>query len=180
MRIRNLALGLTAVGLLAVGTAAPSPAAEVKKYEATIAAPAPIVSSEFAGHWITTANENPVRQTCPEGGPGDGVFYKFIDLKGDYTHFFVSGPPSTLNEPDPTGGAVITLGTFNDYDVDLFAFDAKCNELELDGSINTMSGIGNASVTAKNKAARYAAIAYFSGPPNLDVVLEASTERIKK
>ena len=180
MRFRTLALGITAVGLLAVATAAPSPAAEVKKFEATLAHPAPIVSSELSGNWVTTANENPIRQTCPGGGDLDGTSYKFFDLQGEFKYFFVSGPPTTVNQPDPTGGAVLTLGTLHDYDLDLFAFDAKCNQLDLDGSINTFSGIGNASVTSKNKLARYAAVAYFNGPPNLKMLLEVSNARILK
>lgn len=172
MRLRTLALGITAVGLLAVGTAAPSPAAEIKKYEATIKAPAPIVSNMTAGHYLTDA----ARQTCPKGGAGDGTFYAFFDLKGDFKHFFVSGPPSTINQPDPAG----LNGTFHDYDLDLYVFDAKCNELDHEGSINLANGIGNASVTTKNKLARYAAVAYFSGPPNLKVTVEASMEKINK
>lgn len=174
MRFRTFALGITAVGLLAVGTAAPSPAAEVKKYEGTIALPAPAVSNATAAHYDGV--DDALRMTCPDPGDGDGVFYKFFDLKGSYTHFFVSGPPSTLNQPDPSP---LALGTIHDYDLDLYAFDEKCNELELDGSIGTTNGIGNGTVVGK-KPARYAAIAYFNGPPNLPVFLEASTEKIKK
>lgn len=174
MRFRTLALGITAVGLLAVGTAAPSPAAEIKKYEGTIALPAPVVSNAAAASYDPAGDA--IRMTCPEAGDGDGVFYKFFDLKGEFTHFFVSGPPSTLNQPDPSP---VGLGTIHDYDLDLYAFDAKCNELEIDGSIGTSNGIGNGTVVGK-KPARYAAVAYFSGPPNLPVLLEASTEKIKK
>jgi len=170
MRFRTLALGITAVGLLAVGTAAPSPAAEVKKFEGTISTPLPVVSNMTAGHYETDA----LRQTCPKGGAGDGVFYKFFDLKGEYKHFFVSGPKSTLNQADPSP---LALGTFHDYDLDLYAFDAKCKELTVEGSINTVNGIGNGTA---NKPARYAAVAYYSGPPNLKVLLEASNEKINK
>ncbi|MBW3537395.1 MAG: hypothetical protein KY395_06470, partial [Actinobacteria bacterium] len=128
MRFRTLAIGIAAVGLLAVGTAAPSPAQDIKEFEATIAMPAPIVAYATAGTYGTDA----ARQTCPEGGAGDGVIYAFFDLEGDYKHFWVSGPDSTLNEPDPSGGAVFTLGTIHDYDLDLHLYDAKCNELEMD------------------------------------------------
>lgn len=175
MRIRTLALGITAVGLLAVGTAAPSPAQEIKEFEATIAAPAPIIAYATAGTYVTDA----ARQTCPEGGAGDGVIYAFFDLKGEYKHFFVSGPESTLNQPDPTGGAVLKLGTFHDYDLDLHLFDAKCNELDVEGSINYLNGIGNGSVAGK-KPARYAAVSYHHGAPNIPVLLEASNSPIKK
>ena len=172
MRFRSIALGITAVGLLAVGTAAPSPAAEVRKYEGTIAAPAPIVANLLAGSY---EGVDQARMVCPDAGDGDGVFYKFFDLKGEFKHFFVSGPPSTLDQPDPSG----LNGTFHDYDIDLYLFDAKCNELEDEGSINKANGIGNASVVGKKPAA-YAAISYFTGPPNLPVVLEASNDKIKK
>ena len=175
MRFRTLALGITAVGLLAVGTAAPSPAAEVKEFEATIAMPAPVIANMTAGSYETDA----ARQTCPEGGAGDGVIYAFFDLKGEYKHFFVSGPDSTLNEPDPTGGAVLTLGTVNDYDLDLYLFDAKCNELDVEGSIMNLNGIGNGSVAGK-KPARYAAVSYHHGAPNISVLLEASNSKITK
>lgn len=171
MRIRNLALAAGVASLLAIGSAAPAPANEVKKFEGTIAAPAPIVANAMAGHY-TGVGDN-ARQVCPKGGSGDGVFYKFFDLKGDFKFFFVSGPPSTINQPDPSG----LNGTFHDYDLDLYVFDAKCKELEGDGSINSANGIGD--LTAR-KPARYAAIAFYSGAPNLKVTLEASNAKIVK
>ena len=172
MRFRTLALGITAVGLLAVGTAAPSPAAEIKEFEATIAMPAPVVAYASAGTYGTDA----ARQTCPEGGAGDGVIYAFFDLEGEYKHFFVSGPDSTLNEGDPSGQG---LGTFHDYDLDLHLYDAKCNELDTEGSINDLNGIGNGSVGGK-KPARYAAVSYHHGAPNIPILLEASNQKINK
>ena len=169
MRFRTLALGITAVGLLAVGTAAPSPAAEVKKFEKTIAAPAPVAANATAGHYET----DKARQVCPSAGAGDGKIYAFFELKEDFKFFFVSGPKSNISQPDPSG----TVGTFHDYDLDLYAFDAKCKELEIVGSITGVNGIGDG--TAK-KPARYAAVAYYSGPPNLKVTLEASNTKIVK
>ena len=173
MRIRNLALGLTAVGLLAVGAATPSPASEVKKFEGTIEMPAPVVSGEMAGHWVTGGD---LRQVCPEPGPGDGIIYKFFDLEGEFKHFFVGGPtPPMINEQEPSGA----WGTVQEYDFDLYLFDAKCNELDVESSITGGAGYGNGSVAGK-KPARYAAVAYFSGPPNMTVVVEASNEKIVK
>lgn len=172
MRFRTLALGLAAVALLATATASPAPAAEVKKYEGTIALPAPVVAAELAADWVSGGA---LRQTCPEPGDGDGVFYKFFDLQGDFQHFFVSGPTPLVNEPDPSG----TYGSFQDYDLDLHVFDAKCNLLEIEGSITGGAGYGNGSVTGK-KPARFAAVSYFAGPPNINVLLEASNEKIKK
>ena len=169
MRFRTLALGITAVGLLAVGTAAPSPAAPVKKFEATIAAPAPVVSNATAGHYLT----DKARQVCPSPGAGNGKIYAFFELKEDFKFFFVSGPKSNINQPSPG----VFSGTVQDYDLDLYVFDAKCKELTVEGSINGANGIGDG--TAK-KPARYAAVAYFSGPPNLKVTLEASNTKIVK
>ena len=172
MRFRTLALGITAVGLLAVGTAAPSPAAEIKKYEGSVAAPAPVLAAELAADWVSGGE---LRQTCPEAGAGDGVFYRFFDLKGEFNHFFVAGPKPVINETEPSG----VYGTVQDYDLDLHVFDAKCNALDIEGSITGGAGYGNGSVTGK-KPARYAAVSYFAGPPNLKFVLEASNEKIKK
>ncbi|HUR48569.1 MAG TPA: hypothetical protein VMY88_03430 [Acidimicrobiales bacterium] len=172
MRLRNLALGITAVGLLAVGTATPSPAAEVKKFEGDIALPLPVVSAELAADYVSGGE---LRLTCPEAGEGDGVVYKFFDLGAEYRHFFVSGPDLMVNEEEPSG----VYGTVQDYDLDLHLFDAKCNILEVDGSITGGAGYGNGSVAGK-KSARYAAVSYFLGAPNIHVTLEASNEKIVK
>jgi len=171
MRFRTLALGITAVGLLAVGTAAPSPAAPIKKFEKTIAAPAPGLANATAGHFDGVGDKG--RQVCPSAGAGDGKIYAFFELKEDFKFFFVSGPKSNINQPSPG----VFSGTVQDYDLDLYVFDAKCKELTVEGSINGANGIGDG--TAK-KPARYAAVAYFSGPPNLKVTLEASNTKIVK
>ena len=171
MRLRNLALGLTAVGLLAVGTAAPSPAAEVKKFEGTIAAPAPVVSNELAG----------MEDFCPTGGEANGTVYRFFDLGADFKHFYISGPATTLNEPypgDPTGLGVVPGGNRQDYDLDFYAFSAKCVAIDTDGPIQTALGIG-AGTTAR--PARYVAVNYYDGiHPNIAITVEASTAPIKK
>ncbi len=161
-----------AAGSLAIGLASPAPAAEVKKFEGTIAAPLPVVSAELAADYVTG---EALRMTCPEPGDGDGVFYKFFDLKAEYKFFFVSGGEPVINEPDPSGALG---GAIQDYDLDLHLFDAKCNIIEVDGDIT--SGSGHAPGIGF-KPARYAAVSYFSGPyPNIAVTLEASTERIVK
>ena len=165
MRFRTLALGITAVGLLAVGTAAPSPAAEVKKFEGTIAAPAPVVSNELAK----------MEDFCPTGGDANGSVYRFFDLGADYTHFYVSGPALNVNEADPTG---VYGGSFQDYDLDFYGFNAKCSTVDGDGPINDQMGVGSYT---SSRPIRYVAINYFAGPyPEIPIVLEASTEKIKK
>lgn len=172
MRFRTLALGIAAVSILGAATAAPSPAAEVQKYEGTIAMPLPVVAAELAEDWVSGGA---LRLTCPEPGEGDGLVYKFFELKGDFMHFFVSGPTPVVNEAEPSG----VYGQVQDYDLDLHLFDAKCNPLEVEGSITGGSGYGNGSVAGK-KPARYAAVSYFAGPPNMAFLLEASNEKIKK
>lgn len=172
MRFRRFALAAGAAGLLATGFAAPAPANEVKKFEGTIAAPMPVISNMMAGEYLTDA----ARRACSapgKAGEGDGVNYKFFDLKGDFKFFFVSGPPSNLNVADPSG----LNGTFHDYDLDLYVFDAKCNLLDGEGSINSANGIGD--LTAR-KPARFAAVSFFSGVPNIKVTLEASNAKIAK
>lgn len=161
-----------AASSLAIGSASPSPAAEIKKFEGTIAAPLPVVSAELASDYATG---EALRMTCPEAGDGDGIFYKFFDLKAEYKFFFVSGGEPVISEPDPSG---VLGGSIQDYDLDLHLFDAKCNIIEVDGDIIT--GSGHAPGIGF-KPARYAAISYFSGPyPDIAVTLEASTEKIIK
>ena len=171
MRLRTLALGITAVGLLAVATAAPSPAAEVKKYEGTIAAPLPVVSNELAK----------MDDFCPDGGPANGTFFRFFDLGADFKHFYVSGPPTTLNEPlpaDPTGLGATPSGNKQDYDLDMYAYNAKCVQVDIEGPINTSFGIGAGTAA---KPVRYIAINYYDGiHPEIPIVLEASNDKIKK
>ena len=171
MRFRTLALGITAVGLLAVGTAAPSPAAEVKKFEGTITAPLHTASNELAG----------MEDFCPDGGEGQGSVYRFFDLKADYKHFYVSGPPTTLDEPypgDPSGSGAIPSGNRQDYDLDLYAFTSKCVSVDIEGPIMTGFGIGAGTAA---KPVRYVAVNYYDGfQPNIPVTVEASNSPIKK
>lgn len=171
MRFRNLALGIAAVGVLAVGTASPSPAAPAK-FEGTIAIPSAQLSNELAGG----ATVEDLRMTCPEPGDGDGIVYKFFDLKADYTKFKVYSPAELVNEQDPTGDpAELTRGTITEYDVDLYAFNAKCQRVEADGSLLGLAGNG---IMKAARPARYIAINYFAGPHlNLPIVVEASNDK---
>lgn len=171
MRLRTLALGITAVGLLAVGTAAPTPAAPAE-FEGTIAIPSTQLSNEFAGG----ATVEDLRMTCPDPGDGDGVFYKFFDLKADYTKFRVYSPAELVNEPDPTGDpGGLTRGTITEYDLDLYAFNAKCESVEADGSLFGINGNG---IMKAVRPVRFVAINYFAGPHlNIPVVVEASNDK---
>ncbi len=171
MRIRHLALTGAALGLLAVGSAAPSPASDLKKFEGTITAPLPVVSNELAA----------MEDFCPDGGDAQGAVYRFFDLGADFKHFYISGPPTTLDEPlpaDPSGVGVTPSGNKQDYDLDLYAFTAKCVAVDIEGPINT--AFGNGAGTAA-KPARYVAVNYYDGAqPNIPVIVEASNSPIKK
>jgi hypothetical protein len=163
MRIRSFVLAAGAAGLLATGFAGPATANDVKKFEGTIAAPAPVASNDLAAD----------KANCPKGGSANGTVYRFFDLKGEFTHFYVSGPKLNVNQPDPAAGQ----GDIQDYDLDLYLFNAKCVPIDASGSINKLNGVGSAT----SKPARYAAVAYFAGPyPNIPVVLEASNQKIVK
>ena len=171
MRFRTLALGIAAVGLLGVATAAPSPAAAPdKKLEGTIAFPLPELGRE------TTKGDGLHPLVCPHPGEGDGLWYKFFDLKDTYTKFTVKSKATLVRQPDPSGDPVgLTGGTINEYDVDLWAYDAKCNHVEVSGNLMTLAGEGIAKAA---KPARYIVVQYFAGPHvNLPVEILASNSK---
>lgn len=157
MRNRNFFVAaLLALGLVGGLASAPAQAAP-KKFEGHLAAP-------FADAAGVAADE----LACPEAGDGDGLFYKFFDLEGDYKNFKVSGPTHLFT--DPTGG---TLG-WDSYDLDLYVFDAKCNPLP-----DANSGAGTEKLETK-KPARYAIVHYYYGViPDLPITLEVDNSPIK-
>lgn len=162
---RNTIVAALAAGLALITLAAPTSANPVKKFEGTIAAPLPVVSNELAA----------MESMCPDGGDADGSVYRFFDLKGEFKHFYVSGPKLTVDQPEPTG---VKGGNYQDYDLDLYLFNSKCKAIDGDGPINKQMGVG--ALTA-SRPARYAAINYYAGPyVNIPVVLEASNAPIKK
>ena len=155
LRARRL-FGVTlAVGLLMGFAPMPSKAAEPTKFETTIAAPG---GGAEVGH-----------VSCPDGGPAAGSTYAWIDLEGDFTFFKVAGPPHLVNEPSPVG-----VHAVNDYDLDLFVFDAKCKQLP---DANSDAGVEKLDT---KRPARYALVSYFTGViPELPITLEASNSKIK-
>jgi hypothetical protein len=162
---RTALLAAATAGLALAALTAPASANEVRKFEGKIAAPLPVVSNELAA----------MESMCPDGGEADGSVYKFFDLKADYKHFYVSGPKLIVNQPEPTG---VKGGNYQDYDFDLYLFNAKCKVVDGDGPINKQMGVG--ALTAA-RPARYAAINYYAGPyVNIPVTLEASNSPIKK
>ena len=146
--------------LMAGGLAVPSQAAP-EVFEGTFAAPGPIGDAFGAG----LADWDEV--LCPEAGPADGTFYKFIDLKADFKNVKLEGPPRLFTEP--TG--VLGLG---DYDLDLYLFDAKCQALE------HSNGLESAESWSGKKGARYVLAHYYVGVhANLPFKVQAANERIK-
>jgi hypothetical protein len=153
--LRLAALIAGCLGLL-VSAGAPASANDIKKFQGTIAAPG-------------GGAESAVIHACPKGGEANGSTYIFFDLKADFTAFKVAGPKHLVNEPSPVG-----VHAVNDYDLDLFVFDAKCKELP---SANSDAGVEKLDV---KKPARYALVQYFTGViPELPVTLEACNCKIK-
>lgn len=164
MKLRLLAVVISSAALLG-GAAAPTPAQEIKEFEGTIAAPAPIVSNELAKE----------SDFCPDGGDLDGSVYKFFDLGADYKHFYVSGPELIVDQPEPTGQKG---GNYQDYDFDLYVFNEKCVQVTGEGPINKQMGVGPYTAS---RPVRYAAVNYYAGPyVDIPVLLEASNAPIKK
>ena len=154
--------GLFAAGLAAavMVMAAPTPAEPVAKFEASIAAPAHDAGPRlFAG-------------ACPGPGDADGLTYAFFDLKGEYKHLKTYGPAHLFNEPDPGTG----YHDINDYDIDMYAFDAKCRDI-------TPSGANGSAGTERfetKRPARYVVVAYWSGiHADLPVTVEAAHNSLK-
>ena len=168
---RSLVLAAV-VGVGVVG-ATPAHAAAVKTIKTTIAFPGTDSGTWVGagyGNWTETGESMAVaRQTCPAGGPLDGTIFKFIDLKGNYTHFKASGPPVLFTETVPDNPATSAI-VVQDYDIDLYLLDAKCKRIDVAGA--------NAAVprrSRRRKPARYAVIVYWDGhDANLPVTLEYS------
>ena len=151
----KLLSGLAAAGLLLSGFNMPAQAAP-KKFEAKLAFPggdgAPVIREKTA---------------CPAAGQGDGTFYKFFDLKGDFTYFKVEGPKRLVTDPSGT----TKLG---DYDIDMYVYDAKCKDM---GAKNTEAGVESHNT---KKPARYVVVHYYTGVhPNLPITLQVANEPIK-
>jgi len=165
VRIRNLLFTLSLAGGLGVVGAVPAPAAPISKFQGTIAVPGPVVSNELAA----------MEDLCPDGGDANGSVYRFFDLKGEFKHFYVSGPKLIVDQPEPTG---VKGGNYQDYDFDLYLFNSKCKQIDGDGPINKQMGVGTFTAA---RPARYAAVNYYLGPyANIPVLLEASNTPIKK
>src|SRR5688572_29957125 len=91
MRTRAILTTLLVFACLAAGLAVPAQAAPVK-FESTLAAP---LQSDTWGLGVT--EWDPI--LCPDAGPADGTFYRFIDLKGEFKNLKLSGPPVIATDP---------------------------------------------------------------------------------
>lgn len=160
MNVRRIVLtvasALAVAVMLGSGAASPVSASEPKKFQGTIAAPSANGSHALAEE-----------MACPGPGEANGTSYAFIDLKGDFTHFKVSGPPH-LFAPSTTPLQ------WGDYDFDMYVLDAKCKQI---GEGATPAGTER---TSTKKNGRYVLIAYFFGiQPNAKYTLEVSNSPIK-
>jgi hypothetical protein len=161
---RALAVVALAAGIAAVG--APAQAAPTK-VTGTIAVPAAFVANWNAGGTYEGLSPAQARTSCPEPGALDGVTYRFIDLKGGPTKFVLKGPTPVVNQ-DVMGDNTM------EYDIDVWAFDAKCKRIEPSKAGGGTSSSGWEAFTAR-KPARFAVVSYYSGPyPNLAFTLEYS------
>lgn len=160
MRIRAVLTSLLVLACLAGGLAIPAQAAPAV-FEGTLAAP---LTTDTFGLGVT--DWDPI-VPCPEAGDLDGTFYKFIDLKADFTYLKLEGPPVIFTEPSGAVG-------WSDYDLDMFQFDAKCNQLE------DQNGSGATENWNAKKPARYVVVHYYMGiHPELPFKLQAANEKIK-
>lgn len=108
-----------------------------------------------------------VRQHCPTKGSFDGHTWRFFNLEGDYKSFVVEGPKPVVHQEAP-------VGYLDEYELDMFAFDAKCKPLEGNPSASG-AGWGNPERLKVSKPARYVAVVYFHGPYlNIPFTLTAS------
>ena len=149
-------VALAAVSALVLGSGLPAKAEDPKKFESTLAAPA-----GGGGHSLAS------ELACPGPGAADGTSYRWIDLKGGYTHFKLTGPPHLFNQPAPVHDA-------NDYDMDMFVFDDKCKQI---GEGATPAG---GEKTSTKRPARFVLVDYFLGvQPNLKFTLLVSNSPIK-
>ena len=151
--------GLVLASALAAGILqAPSQAEEPKKFEATILAPGGGAEAEAI-------------EACPGGGDANGVTYVFFELEGDFKNFKVSGPAHLFNEPNPAG-----VHAINDYDIDLYVYDAKCTDITPDKAAPD----AGTEIIETRRPARYALVSYWSGiHPELPITLLAANSKIK-
>ena len=170
MRFRlAAAVGAVALFTSLAPAAVPSHAKETKKFEGTI-----LVSTAELSSMLGAGSANglgsdaePARQTCPEPGDFDGVLYKFWDLKGDWTSAKLTGPKPAFSQDIPGG----VINHQDDYDLDLYALDAKCKVFD-----GFSSNTGGAYEKGSSKRPfRYIVAVYRAGPyPNIPVTVEVS------
>jgi hypothetical protein len=163
VRVALLVVVTLAMGLLG----APGAQAAPKKENFTILLAASEVGSATGAGHVQGASTAALRRACPGPGELDGAIYKFIDLKGMYSKLKAYGPTPLFTQTN-------AAGTFMDYDIDLFAYDAKCVRVETKNGATTGANGGGIEVLPTKKPVRYAVIVYWQGAPNIPVTLEYS------
>lgn len=155
------------LAIVAAASVFNAPPAHAKTMTGTIAVPLADFGTWTGagyGNFLPVDDVSAVRRSCPKAGEFDGLVYKWFDLKGGFTKFKASGPKVLFNQETP-------VGSFADYDLDLYLLDAKCKRIVVTGS-NTGGATEKQSV---KKPAAYAVIVYWQGhTPNIPVTLEFS------
>lgn len=138
-----------------------------KRFTGTIAAPAAEAASLFGAGSTNVDVVERARQSCPAPGSLDGRVYKFWDLKGDFKSARLTGP-KVVYSTDVPGGVVNRI---DDYDLDLYALDTKCNLIK--GFSSNTAGAHEQGST--KRSVRYIVAVYYAGhEPNIPVTLEVS------
>jgi hypothetical protein len=152
----------------------PAQAAAPKVLKATITLPGhdvsgPIATGRVEGETIPSAV--PIRQTCPGPGPFDGQHYKFFDLGA------ATGKVIKAYGPKPAVTQIVPGldSTYNEYDIDVSGFDAKCNYIEGPTGFTGGSTAGSELYKPK-KPVRFIVVNYYSGPyKDLPITVEVTT-----
>jgi hypothetical protein len=153
-RLAGFALAIALATGAAVAT--PTSAADKKMFEGVLRAP--------SGGASYTAD-----LVCPDGGPGNGINYAWIDLgRGSkFTKFHLKAAHLV---PIPDAAGINAGQNMGEHDLDLWIYDEKCKDLT--------QHTGNLNSTVKDttkRPARYVLIDYYVGvSPNVPWTLEAS------
>lgn len=175
MRFRpTLLAALIAPAALLGVLAMPAQAAAPKVLKATIAVPGNSASSAHAngraeGESIPSAV--PVRKACPGPGQLDGQTYKFFDLGA------ATGKVIKAYGPKPAVTQIVPglNSTYNEYDIDVAGFDAKCNFVEGPTGFTGGSTAGSELYKPK-KPVRFIVVNYYSGPyKDLPITVEVTS-----
>lgn len=161
-----------AVSTLVVGQPAH---AKPKVFESTISIPGFDIANATAGGQAEGLDvPAALKRVCPGVGEFDGVWYRFFDL-GAATgkNIKLTSQEPVVNQTVPNTPALDSF-TQNEFDIDVYGFDAKCKRVEGPDIADGTSTTAKEQFRPK-KPVRYLAVVYWIGPyPNLPFKLEVS------